>query len=87
MMGGGMLGLGLIGFLVSLAVIVAITCGIALLAALLVRQFSSGTTQQGFNPAQVKPIAPSTPRDILQARYTRGEITRDQYQQMLADIE
>lgn len=28
----------------------------------------------------------SSPRDILQARYARGEITREQYQQMLADL-
>jgi uncharacterized membrane protein len=26
-------------------------------------------------------------REILQVRYARGEITREQYQQMLADIE
>lgn len=28
-----------------------------------------------------------TPKEILQARYARGEITREQYQQMLADLD
>jgi uncharacterized membrane protein len=26
------------------------------------------------------------PREILQARYARGDITREQYQQMLSDL-
>ena len=28
----------------------------------------------------------STAKEILQARYARGEVTRDQYQQMLDDL-
>jgi len=28
----------------------------------------------------------TSPKEILQARYAQGEITRDQYQQMLADL-
>ncbi|HEB63975.1 MAG TPA: SHOCT domain-containing protein [Chloroflexi bacterium] len=29
----------------------------------------------------------TSPRDILQARYARGEITREQYREMLRDLE
>ena len=86
MMGGGMLGLGLIGSLISLVVIVAVIGGIVLLVVWLVRQSGSGSGQ-GFIPMNVKPIERSTPRDILQERYARGEITRDQYQLMLSDID
>jgi uncharacterized membrane protein len=32
------------------------------------------------------PRAEMSPKEILQARYARGEITREQYQQMLADL-
>lgn len=31
--------------------------------------------------------APQTAREILQARYARGEIDRDEYQRILADLE
>jgi putative membrane protein len=33
-----------------------------------------------------RPAGGQTPREILQARYARGEITREQYQQMLDDL-
>jgi putative membrane protein len=85
MMGGGMLGLGLVGFLVTLVIIIVVVGGLALLAVWLVRQSGSGI-RQGFIPAQVKPVDPPTPREILQARYARGELTQEQYQQILSDI-
>ena len=31
--------------------------------------------------------SPTSPREILQRRYARGDITRDQYLQMLDDVE
>lgn len=80
MMGGGMMGfggLGLIGLLFNLVIIV----GIVVLVVWAVKRFTSGTSNwnqlSGGN---------HSPRDILQARYARGEITREQYQQMLSDI-
>ena len=86
MMGGGMLGLGLIGSLVGLVFIIAVIGGIVLLALWLVRQSGSGIGQS-FIPSQVNPAGQSTPRELLQARYARGEINREQYQQILSDIE
>jgi putative membrane protein len=73
MMGGGMMyGFGWIGLLLNIAVIV----GIVILVVWAVKRFTSGSSS---NTIQ-------TPREILQTRYARGEITRDQYQQMLSDL-
>ena len=74
MMGFGMMGgFGLLGLLFNVLVLV----GIVVLVVWAVKRF----TAQG-NP----PLAGQSARDILQARYARGEITREQYQQMLSDL-
>ena len=74
--GGGMMGgfggLGLIGMVFNLLILV----GIVLLVVWAVKRFPSR------NPS----TDVQTPREILQARYARGEITREQYQQMLTDV-
>lgn len=82
MMGGGMMGMhgfggmglfgGWIGVLFNLAIII----GIVILVVWAVKRFTSGSGSSGSQ----------TPREILQARYARGEITRDQYQQILLDL-
>ena len=77
--GGGMMGFGgfgLIGLLFNLLIII----GVVLLVVWAVRRFTSGTT----NGSQ--PLGNQSPREILQARYARGEITREQYQQILQDL-
>lgn len=79
MMGGGMMGFGgfgLIGLLFNLAIIV----GIVVLIVWAVKRFTNGTTNWN------QPSSNQSPREILQARYARGEITREQYQQMLNDL-
>ena len=68
---GMMGGFGWIGMIINIVVIV----GIVILVVWAVKHFT-GTTNN-FN---------QSPRDILQARYARGEITREQYQQMLSDL-
>jgi putative membrane protein len=74
MHGYGYMGLwgGLIGMILNIAVIV----GIVWLVVWAVRRLSGG---HGSDSRQ-------TPTEILQARYARGEITREQYQQMLKDL-
>ena len=67
---------GLIGLIFNLAIIV----GIVILIVWAVKRFTSGTTNWN------QPSGNQSPREILQARYARGEITRDQYQQMLQDL-
>lgn len=83
MMGGGWMhgfgGLGLIGGIIGLVLNLALIVGIILLVVWAVKRFTSGTS---FNPG----LGYQSPREILQARYARGEITRDQYQQMLQDL-
>lgn len=73
MMGGGMMyGFGWIGLILNVAIIV----GIVILVVWAIKRFTNGNTSP----------TGQTPREILQARYARGEITRDQYQQMLSDL-
>ena len=77
MMGYGMMGgFGLIGLIINIVIIV----GIVLLVVWAVKRFAGGTSNL------IQPAGSQSPREILQARYARGEITRDQYQQMLSDL-
>jgi putative membrane protein len=84
MMGGGMMGMhgfggmGLFGGWIGLLFNLAIIIGIVILVVWAVKRFTSGNASPG-RKAQ-------SPREIVQARYARGEITRDQYQQMLSDL-
>lgn len=83
MMGGGMMGLGgfgLLGGLIGLILNLVIVIGIVVLVIWAVKRFTSGGTSWN------QPSGSQSPREILQARYARGEITRDQYQQMLQDL-
>ncbi len=73
-MGFGMMGaFGLFGLLFNLLIIV----GVVVLIVWAVQRFSV----PGGGPSN-----PQSPREILQARYARGEITREQYLQMLDDL-
>lgn len=78
--GGGMMGGfgggGLIGLILNLAIII----GIVILVVWAVKRFTSGTANGNQTSGN------QSPREILQARYARGEITRDQYQQILQDL-
>ncbi len=74
MMGFGMMGgFGLIGLLFNLLILV----GVVALVVWAVKRFSDGTSNASGHESA---------RDIAQARYARGEITREQYQQMLNDL-
>jgi putative membrane protein len=72
--GFGMMGFfgGWIGMLVNLAILI----GIVVLMVWAVKRFTNNSPS----------MSVQTPREILQARYARGEITREQYQQMLQDL-
>jgi putative membrane protein len=84
MMGGGMMngfgGMGLFGGWIGLIFNLAIVVGIVILVVWAVKRFTGGT----INGNQIS--GNQSPREILQARYARGELTRDQYQQMLGDL-
>jgi putative membrane protein len=94
MNGGGMMGgfggfggfgsLGWIGMILNLVITVGVIVGVVLLVIWAVRRLSASGQGQGFTPHQAQ--GGTGPREILQARYARGEITRDEYQQVLADL-
>jgi uncharacterized membrane protein len=74
-------GYGLIGLLFSLAIIV----GFVLLVVWAVRQFSSNG-QNSSTPRQSDGRVQPSPREIVGKRYAHGELTREQYQEMLSDL-
>ncbi len=84
MMGGGMTAFGWPGMILGWLVNISLIIGAVLLGVWLVRRVSlpgltptiSSGGQGGF----------STPREILQTRYARCEITREQYLEMLGDL-
>ena len=74
MMGFGMMGgFGLIGLLFNALIIV----GVVVLIVWAVRRSSTPGNHSSSGQSA---------REILQARYARGELTREQYQQMLSDL-
>jgi putative membrane protein len=89
MMGTGMTGwggYGSFGMILNLIVTVGVIIGIVWLVIWLVRRagFNGLAT---FSQIVVDPISTTqSQREILQARYARGEITREQYQEILEDL-
>ena len=73
-------GLGLIGLLFNIAIIV----GIVVLVVWIVRQFNRTTNQS--SSTYNKTGSTLTAREILDIRYARGELSREEYQTMLNDI-
>jgi putative membrane protein len=73
------------GMITGMIISTAILVGLIVLVVWSVRRLSYRTTSgpQDFNPGSGK----ATVKEIIQSRYARGELTREQYQQMLADIE
>ncbi len=81
---GGFGGFGLIGIVLNLVIAVGLIVGLVLLIAWLWRRVNPAGQTFAAPEGQVGAVA--SPREILQARYARGEINREQYQQMLADV-
>jgi len=84
MIGYGMMGWGNYGWIwmiLNLVITVVVIVGIVWFVIWLVRRTGSNGL------ANVGPsVAPQSPREILQSRYARGEINREQYLQMLEDL-
>lgn len=70
--------LGTWGAILNLIITVGILVAFLLLVIWLARRLTSGVNGMD--------VSSASPREILQVRYARGEITRDQYQEMLADL-
>ena len=85
MMGGSMFGTGfglygLFGMLFNIAILV----GVVVLAVWAVQKFTGSGSSSGAG-GQHNSQAPSA-REILDQRYARGELNREEYQQKLQDI-
>jgi len=90
--GHGMSGAGVVWIVVMIAVLVLIVVGIVLL----VRAYAGRGTGVDVSPAQGAPPAggaptgvaqvSETPLQILEQRYARGEIDRDEFLQRRADL-
>ena len=73
---------GWIGMILNWVITIGLIVGVVLLIVWVVKRL--GPSGQGTTTTSATPGG--SPRDILQIRYARGEITREQYQQMLADL-
>ena len=81
---GGFGGFGLIGLIINLVLTIGVIVGLVLLAIWAIRRLTHNQRGSIISAGQSQGMA--TAREILQARYARGEITREEYQQMLTDI-
>ncbi len=77
MMGGSMLWMHGWGGLLSMIVYLVILLGFVLLLVWAITRITKGNT----------PSNAQSPREIVQLRYARREITREQYQQLLSDLQ
>jgi len=73
------------GMMTGMILSIAILVSLIVLVVWSVRRLNYHTASgpQDFNSGSGK----ATAREIVQSRYARGELTREQYQQMIADIE
>ncbi len=71
-----------IGLAINAIIVIALIVALVLLIIWALRGMRRGPAPTGMS----NPPATS-PRDVAQMRYARGEITREQYQQILADLE
>lgn len=77
-MGFGIGSLGWLGMFLNLAVGLAVVGGLAWLVVWGTRRASAGAADGS---------PPVSPRQVVQARYARGELTREQYHQVLSDLD
>ena len=74
-------GMGWIGMIIGLVITIAVIVGIGVLIVLSVRRSNGNSAQSG-----LQTTSSQSARDIAQARYAKGEINREEYQQILSDL-
>ena len=82
--GGGMGGLGLFGGLLSTLLTIGVLVGLVFLGIWLWHRYSASEEVSSRTQPQGTRQVPA--REILQARYARGELTREEYQVILQDL-
>ena len=78
---GGFGSYGWIGMILNLVITVGFIIGLVLLVVWAVRRASGNSTQTG----QVNTGSQSA-KDIVQIRYAKGEISRDEYQHIISEL-
>lgn len=81
---GGMGGWGILGPIFNLVSTLGLIVGFVLLVIWAVRRLSADSAGAARQKSQSE--STQTPLEILSARYARGEITRDEYQEMREDL-
>ncbi|NIS81645.1 MAG: SHOCT domain-containing protein [Anaerolineales bacterium] len=74
----------IVGLILNLVIILGLFVGGVFLIFWIVRRLNAGG--QGYGSPQDLEQGRLSPREILDVRYARGEIDREQYQQMLSDF-
>jgi putative membrane protein len=77
--------LGLVGWIINLVLTVGILIGLIVLVIWAVRRITKSQGGSLFSSGQGGGL--TTAREILQTRYARGEITREEYKEILEDIQ
>lgn len=78
---GGFGGFGLIGMILNLVITVGVLVGLVMLVVWIVRRSGGRSTFGG-----LQNIGDQSAKEIAQARYAKGEISREEYQQILSDL-
>jgi putative membrane protein len=81
MMTGGFGSFGWIGMILNLVIIIGVIVGLVILVVWAIRRPSGNFIQ----PGSQNPTGQSA-RDVAQARYAKGETSREEYQQILSDL-
>jgi putative membrane protein len=74
-------GLGWIGMVINLVISVALIIGLVFLVIWIVKRLNNN------NSGRTLYNAPSSAVEIAKERYAKGEITRDEFQKLLVDLE
>jgi putative membrane protein len=74
-------GMGWIRMILGLVITIAVIVGLVLLVVWSVRRMSGNSVQ-----SSSQNVTGQSAKDIAQARYAKGEINREEYQQVLSDI-
>jgi len=79
-------GLSWIGLVLSLVIMTAVFVGVVVLILYFIRSMRRRPNQDVSRAPAAVGSQVLTPKDIIQARYARGEITREQYLAILEDL-
>ena len=74
-------GMGWIGMILGLVFTIAVIVGLVLLVVWAVRRMSASASQGGTQITSAQ-----SAKEIAQSRYAKGEISREEYQQILSDL-